>query len=104
MSTIGVSTEGWPMPLILMEGLGLVSPGATETSQGPAESHAGCFGMVWHEVAEFLSFAQVKELIYKRTTPNNDDESVLKKLVFVGLVHIHCILGWFQSNGVDAVP
>ncbi|KAH2539850.1 hypothetical protein KXW97_004915 [Aspergillus fumigatus] len=46
MSTIGVSTEGWPMPLILMEGLGLVSPDATETSQGPAESHAGCFGMV----------------------------------------------------------
>jgi SAM-dependent methyltransferase len=104
ISTIGVSTEGWPTPLILMEGLGLASLGATETRHGPSESQAGCFDMVWHEDAEFLTSAQVKELIYKRTTPNNDDETVLDDLEFVCLVYIHHILDWFQSKGVDAVP
>lgn len=105
MSTIAVSTEGWSTPLILIEGLGLASLGASETAQGPSETRAGCFDMIWHEDPEFLTPALVKELIYKRTTPNNDDESVLDKLEFVCLVYIHHILDWFQSKkGVDFVP
>ncbi|KAJ6045303.1 Highly reducing polyketide synthase [Penicillium canescens] len=104
MSTIAVSTEEWSTPLILIEGLGLASLGASETAQDPWKTRAGCFDMIWHEDPEFLTPTHVKELIYKRTTPNNDDDSVLDKLEFVCLVYIHHILDWISSSNSPHCP
>ncbi|KUL82178.1 hypothetical protein ZTR_09578 [Talaromyces verruculosus] len=103
-SSISVSTEDWTSPLILIEGLCLASVGANDTTNVTSENRAGCFETIWHEDTEFMTPAQIKQLVYRRTTPNNEDESILDKLEFVCLVYIHHILEWFKTDGASFIP
>ncbi|GME32277.1 Lovastatin diketide synthase LovF 2 [Neofusicoccum parvum] len=105
MSSITIATEDLQSPAIIMEGLGLASVGASSESQrGIGEGRAQCFDQVWHEDTDLIAPAQIKELVYKRTIPNEDDDSVLDKLEFVCLVYIRRILDWFEGDGKEYVP
>lgn len=103
MSSITVSDENFSEPLIIMEGLGLASVGGSDKSNS-AESRALCFGQVWHEAIDLLEPSHMKELVYQRTIPNKDDESVLDLLEYICLVYIYQILEWFRGEGQDFVP
>ncbi|KAK8225326.1 beta-ketoacyl synthase domain-containing protein [Phyllosticta capitalensis] len=103
MSSIAISTEDLAAPQIIMEGLGLASVGASE-NQSAKETRAQCFDQVWHPDVDLLSSAQIKELVYKRTIPNQDDDSVLDKLEYVCLVYIYQCLEWFEGKGKKYVP
>ncbi|KAL1638494.1 Highly reducing polyketide synthase alt5 [Neofusicoccum ribis] len=105
MSSITIATEDLQSPAIIMDGLGLASVGASSESQrGIGEGRAQCFDQVWHEDTDLIAPAQIKELVYKRTIPNEDDDSVLDKLEFVCLVYIRRILDWFEGDGKEYVP
>ena len=102
-SSICVSTQDYHSPLIIMEGLGLASLGASE-DQSLAETRAQCFDMTWHEDFGLISSDQIKKLIYRRTIPNVDDDSVLNKLEYVCLVYMQRILDWLNSEGEHHIP
>ena len=102
-SSIYVSIPDNQSPLIIMEGLGLASLGASE-DQGFSETRAQCFDMRWHEDFELMSSDQIKALIHQRTIPNADDDLVLDKLEYVCLVYMQRVLDWFQSEGTDHIP
>lgn len=51
-----------------------------------------------------MSPKQIKELVYKRTIPNADDESVLDKLEYVCLVYMSRVLEWFETEGKNQIP
>ncbi|GIZ43160.1 hypothetical protein CKM354_000639800 [Cercospora kikuchii] len=101
VSEISVTTEDYSKPLIVMEGLGLASVGAS--SEQP-EVRASTFTQVWHPDVELMSPAQIKETIYSRTIPNADDDSVLDLLEYVCLVHIYRCLDWFKADGASHIP
>ncbi|KAH9205133.1 fatty acid synthase S-acetyltransferase [Leptodontidium sp. 2 PMI_412] len=103
MSSITVSDGNHYEPLIIMEGLGLASVGGSDASNA-VETKALCFGQVWHETIDLLEPSHVKELVYRRTIPNKDDESVLGLLEYICLVYIYRTLEWFQGAGTDFVP
>ncbi|KAI3394363.1 hypothetical protein diail_2874 [Diaporthe ilicicola] len=95
-SSITISDEGYAKPLIIMEGLGLASIGG-DNNANAVETRASSFEQVWHEDVDLLEPSHVKELVYKRTIPNADDESVLDLLEYVCLVHIDRCLHWLQT-------
>ncbi|KAK7956628.1 uncharacterized protein PG986_005850 [Apiospora aurea] len=91
-------------PLIIMEGVGLASIGGGDSTVVTQESRASCFGQNWHEDVDLLQPKQIKEIVYSRTLKSKDDETVLDKLEYVCLYHIHRCLDWFKSEGKDFVP
>lgn len=95
-SSITISDESHASPLIIMEGLGLASIGGDNNADA-VETRASCFDQVWHEDVDLLEPSHIKELVYKRTIPNADDESVLDLLEYVCLVHIDRCLNWLQT-------
>ncbi|UQC74786.1 beta-ketoacyl synthase domain-containing protein [Colletotrichum lupini] len=95
-SSITIS-EDLSEPAIIMDGLSLASVGEGEASQAQ-ETRASCFGQTWHEDSDLLEPSQIKELVYKRTLKSKDDDSVLDKLEYVCLVHIHRCLAWLESE------
>lgn len=95
-SSIKISDEDYCKPLVIMEGLGLASIGG-DNSNNAVETRASCFQQVWHEDVDLLEPSHIKELVYKRTIPNADDESVLDLLEYVCLVHIVKCLDWLQT-------
>lgn len=101
MSQISVTTEDHSQPLVLMEGLGLASVGAS--SEQP-EVRASTFTQVWHPDVDLIAPDMIKQLIYSRTIPNADDDSVLDLLEYVCLVYIHRCLRWFEDEGKHHVP
>ena len=101
MSEISVATEDHSQSLIIMEGLGLASVGAS--SEQP-EVRASTFTQVWHPDVDLISPKSIKELIYSRTIPNADDDSVLDLLEYVCLVYIHRCLEWFKGEGKSYIP
>lgn len=105
-SSITVSDETLATPLILMEGLGLASVGGnTDNSDEVLETRASCFDQVWREDVDLLTPKRVKEIVYERTIPNADDESVLDLLEYVCLVHIYRCLAWLQTpEGIANTP
>jgi acyl transferase domain-containing protein len=102
-SSITILTEDCTSPVIIMEGLGLASVGGSDV-HGSHSSRAECFETLWHEDADLMSSDQVKSLVYKRTIPNADDDSVLDKLEYVCLVYMQRILDWFNAEGKDHIP
>lgn len=103
-SSITISDESYVKPLIIMEGLGLASIGGDNNTE-TVETRASCFDQVWHEDVDLLAPSHVKELVYKRTIPNADDESVLDLLEYVCLVHIVRCLEWLETpKGREHVP
>lgn len=105
-SFITISDESLSSPLILMEGLGLASVGGnTDNSDEVLETRASCFDQLWREDVDLLAPKRIKELIYERTIPNADDESVLDLLEYVCLVYIHRCLEWLQTpEGMQNKP
>ncbi|KXT06610.1 hypothetical protein AC578_8567 [Pseudocercospora eumusae] len=101
VSSITVAAEDLEAPVITMEGLGLASVGSS--SEQP-ETRASCFTQEWHPNVDLLAPAKIKEIIYKRTIPNADDDSVLDLLEYVCLVHIQRCLDWFEGEGRDHLP
>ncbi|KAI8269455.1 Highly reducing polyketide synthase [Colletotrichum sp. SAR11_239] len=102
-SSITIS-EDQSEPMIIMDGVSLASVGEGEASQSQ-ETRASCFGQYWHEDADLLEPAQIKELVYKRTLKSKDDDSVLDKLEYVCLVYIYRCLAWLESEeGKAHVP
>lgn len=95
-STITISDENYAKPLVIMEGLGLASIGG-DNNTNATDTRASCFEQVWHEDVDLLEPSHIKELVYKRTIPNADDESVLDLLEYVCLVHIVRCLDWLQT-------
>lgn len=106
MSSITIAAENdLQSPQIIMEGLGLASVGASDSQKGIGEGRAQCFEQVWHEDADLISPAKIKELVYARTLTNADDDSVLDKLEYVCLVYIQRTLDWLASEeGKAYVP
>jgi acyl transferase domain-containing protein/NADPH:quinone reductase-like Zn-dependent oxidoreductase/SAM-dependent methyltransferase len=105
-SDITISDDACSTPLIVIEGLGLASIGGnTDSSDEISETRASCFDQVWREDVDLLEPKHVKELVYRRTTPNADDESVLDLLEYVCLVYIHRCLDWLDSpEGLEHKP
>lgn len=106
-SSISISDESLATPLIIMEGLGLASVGGNTDNGGDQvlETRASCFDQVWREDVDLLAPKRIKELVYERTIPNADDESVLDLLEYVCLVHICRCLEWLQTpEGVEHTP
>lgn len=101
MSSITVSTEELQEPKIIMEGLGLASVGST--SEQP-ETRASCFTQEWKADVDLISPKQIKEIVYSRTVPNADDDSVLDLLEYVCLVYIYRCLEWFEQEGKNHIP
>lgn len=95
-SSLTISDEDHAKPLIVMEGLGLASIGG-DSNASAIETRASCFEQVWHEDVDLLEPSHIKKLVYKRTIPNADDESVLDLLEYVCLVHIVRCLDWLQT-------
>lgn len=95
-SSLTISDEDHAKPLIVMEGLGLASIGG-DNNASAIETRASCFEQIWHEDVDLLEPSHIKELVYKRTIPNADDESVLDLLEYVCLVHIVRCLDWLQT-------
>lgn len=105
-SSISISDETLSTPLIIMEGLGLASVGGnTDNSDEVLETRASCFDQVWREDVDLLAPKRIKELVYERTIPNADDESVLDLLEYVCLVHIYRCLEWLKTpEGIEHTP
>ncbi|KAG8159880.1 hypothetical protein KVR01_010517 [Diaporthe batatas] len=105
-SDITISDESHSAPLIVMEGLGLASVGGnTDNSDESLDTRASCFEQVWREDVDLLAPEHVKEIVYRRTTPNADDESVLDLLEYVCLVYIHRCLDWLKTpEGLQHKP
>lgn len=105
-SSITISDEGLSEPLIVMEGLGLASVGGnTDNSDEVLETRASCFDQHWREDVDLLAPERTKELVYRRTIPNADDESVLDLLEYVCLVYIHRCLDWISTpEGAEHKP
>lgn len=105
-SLISISDETLSTPLIIMEGLGLASVGGnTDNSDEVLETRASCFDQVWREDIDLLAPKRIKELVYERTIPNADDESVLDLLEYVCLVHIYRCLEWLKTpEGIEHTP
>jgi SAM-dependent methyltransferase len=105
-SNITISDDAHSAPLIVMEGLGLASVGGnTDNSDESPETRASCFEQVWREDVDLLAPEHVKEIVYRRTTPNADDESVLDLLEYVCLVYIHRCLDWLNTpEGLEHKP
>lgn len=105
-SEITIADETLSNPLIIMEGLGLASVGGnTDNSDEVLETRASCFDQVWREDADLLTHKRIKELVYERTIPNADDESVLDLLEYVCLVYIHRCLDWLKTpEGAEHMP
>lgn len=105
-SSITISDEAQTEPLIIMEGLGLASVGgSTDSSDETLETRASCFDQLWREDVDLLAPKHIKELVYRRTIPNADDESVLDLLEYVCLVYIHRCLDWLETaEGVENKP
>ncbi|EKG12367.1 Beta-ketoacyl synthase [Macrophomina phaseolina MS6] len=104
-SSITIATEDLQSPQIIMEGLGLASVGASDNQKGIGEGRAQCFDQRWHEDADLIPASKIKELVYQRTLPNADDDSVLDKLEYVCLVYIQRTLDWLASEeGRPYVP
>ncbi|KAF7195680.1 Highly reducing polyketide synthase alt5, partial [Pseudocercospora fuligena] len=101
VSSITVATEGLEAPVITMEGLGLASVGSS--SEQP-ETRASCFTQEWHPNVDLLAPPKIREIIYNRTIPNADDDSVLDLLEYVCLVHIQRCLDWFEGEGKYHLP
>lgn len=95
-SSLTISDEDCAKPLVIMEGLGLASIGG-DSNANAIETRASCFEQVWHEDVDLLEPSHIKKLVYKRTIPNADDESVLDLLEYVCLVHIVRCLDWLQT-------
>lgn len=105
-SSITVSDDSQADPLIIMEGLGLASVGGNaDDSDEAVETRASCFDQLWREDVDLLSPEHVKNLVYRRTIPNADDESVLDLLEYVCLVYIHRCLAWLDTaEGAGSRP
>lgn len=105
-SSITVSDKTLSSPLIIMEGLGLASVGGnTDNGEDVLETRASCFDQIWREDVDLLAPKRIKELVYERTIPNADDESVLDLLEYVCLVHIHRCLDWLKTpEGAEHTP
>ncbi|KAJ0106987.1 hypothetical protein J7T55_011082 [Diaporthe amygdali] len=106
-SSIAISDDTHSCPLIVMEGVGLASVGGNTdgSNEEVLETRASCFDQIWREDVEMLPPNHVKQLVYKRTIPNADDESVLDLLEYVCLVHIYRCLDWFNTpEGAAAKP
>lgn len=105
-SSITISDKGASNPLIIMDGIGLASVGGnTDSSDESLETRASCFNQVWREDIDLLAPRHIKELVYSRTIPNADDESVLDLLEYVCLVYIHRCLDWFNTTeGAENKP
>lgn len=98
-----VLSENMREPVVVMEGLVLASVGAGASQK--QETRALCFGQNWHEDADLLDPAQIKQIVYKRTLKSKDDESVLDMLEYVCLVYIYRCLAWFKSEeGKKHIP
>lgn len=97
-SSITISDDSQTNPLIIMEGLGLASVGGnTDSSDDALETRASCFDQLWREDIDLLAPEHIKKLVYRRTIPNADDESVLDLLEYVCLVHICRCLAWLET-------
>lgn len=105
-SDITISDDAHSSPLIVMEGVGLASVGGnTDSSEQGPETRASCFEQVWREDVDLLAPEHIKEVVYRRTTPNADDESVLDLLEYVCLVYIHRCLDWLETpEGLQHKP
>lgn len=106
-SSITISDESQTDPLIIMEGLGLASVGGnTDNSDEALETRASCFDQLWREDVDLLAPEHIKKLVYRRTIPNADDESVLDLLEYVCLVYIYRCLAWLDgtAEGVENRP
>lgn len=106
-SDITISDDDHATPLIVMEGLGLASVGGNtdSSSEDSLETRASCFEQVWREDVDLLAPDHIKEIVYRRTTPNADDESVLDLLEYVCLVYIHRCLDWLKTpEGLEHTP
>lgn len=101
MSSITISTEELKEPKIIMEGLGLASVGSS--SEQP-ETRACCFSQEWQADVDLISPKQIKDIVYSRTIPNADDDSVLDLLEYVCLVYIYRCLEWFKTEGKTHIP
>ncbi|KAK4494800.1 hypothetical protein PRZ48_014156 [Zasmidium cellare] len=101
MSSITISTEDLQEPKIIIEGLGLASVGSS--SEQP-DARASCFTQEWYADVELISPKQIKEIVYSRTIPNADDDSVLDLLEYVCLVYIYRCLAWFEGEGKTHIP
>ncbi|KAH7203417.1 beta-ketoacyl synthase [Fusarium oxysporum] len=74
-SSITIS-EDLSEPMVIMEGLSLASVGDGGSMQQPGQdARASCFTQTWHEDVGLLEPLQIKDLVYKRTLKNQDDES-----------------------------
>lgn len=97
-SSITITDETQTDPLIVMEGLGLASVGGnTDNSDEALETRASCFDQLWREDVDLLAPEHIKKLVYRRTIPNADDESVLDLLEYVCLVYIYRCLEWLDT-------